>query len=434
MGRYVAIGKALAGVAVACGGAATIAYCTVYTPDLVPEIEAGSGIGWWSGGIDAGGQSCFSAKAPTPSERPAPGDTSEIPPIYLAVGTMRLGSQDPNFQPDAGAWQDLGMNLDNVCTNSPTCGQDNPTVSCKPTVAAISYDGNYCRDNTFGKLEVQASSIPEVGGKYGLNDDAFNCALCTGAYNFLIKVSSYNGGANDDSVRVDLYPSPGLVNVLPWSCSDPSWRVHPCFTADMPWYVRDTAVTQPTGGPSLPDAVLSDPNAYVRDGYIVAQLPTDTLFWFPTIPGRKTDVATAFPIKFVQSLVAGQIKKAEDGTWSIVDGTIAGRSRESDVVQGFRLIGFCDSDPNYTLMQGFLHGSLDILANGQVDPNTTCDAISVGIAFSARQATPGPLIHVDNLVECAGSDAGADGGADGGSDASAADANDDAPSDAAGGG
>ncbi|HEY1959953.1 MAG TPA: hypothetical protein VGH28_30300 [Polyangiaceae bacterium] len=428
MGRTIALAKVLGALALAGGGATILAYCTLYGPDLVPEIEAGSGIGFWSGAYDAGGQTCFSAGEPTPAERPAAGDTSEVSPIYLAVGTMRIGSQDANFQPDAGAWEDLGFDLDGVCTNSPTCTQDDPTVSCKPTVAAIPYDGNYCRDNTFGKLEVQAASIPEVGGKYGLNDDAFNCALCTGAYNFVMKLSHYNGGANDDSVRVDLYPSPGLVSVLPWSCTDPSWRVHPCFTADMPWYIRDTAVTQDAGGPNLPDAVLSDPNAYVKDGYVVAQLPTDTLFWFPTIAGRKSDVATAFPLKFTQAVVAGHVTKAEDGTWSIVDGTIAGRSRESDIIEGFRLIGFCDSDPNYTLMQGFLHGSLDILASGQNDPNATCDSVSVGIAFTARQATPGPLIHVDDLVECALGDGGADAGADGSTDAGA-DATNDATGD-----
>ncbi len=424
--------KALGAIALAAAAATGASYCTIYTPDLVPTIEAGSGIGWWSGPEDGGGgQTCFSAKMPTPKDRPPPSTNTQpdVPAIYLAVGTMRLGSQDPNFQPDASAWQDLGMDLDSVCTNSPTCTQDNPTPSCKSTVTAIAYDGNYCRDNTFGKLEVQASTIPEVGGKYGLNDDAFNCALCTGAYNFIIRISNYNGQTNDDSIRIDFYPSPGLVNVLPWVCTDPNWRIHPCFTADMPWYLRDVGLTGDAGGPSPDNAVVSDPNGYVKDGYIVAQLPADTLFWFPAIKGRKADVPNAFPLKFTQAVVTGNLTKAEDGTWSVVDGTIAGRSRESDIIEGFRLIGFCESDPNFSLMQGFLHGSLDILTSGQNDPNTTCDAISVGIAYTARQATPGPLIHVDDLVECAGQDGGTDGGDGGTTTDAGADATTDAPLD-----
>jgi hypothetical protein len=223
-----------------------------------------------------------------------------------------------------------------------------------------------------------------------------------------------------------MYPSPGLETVLPWNCQDPTWRNHPCFTADMPWLIRDTGVTKDAGGPDLPDGVLADGNAYVRDGYVVAQLPANTLFWFPTIPGRKSDVATAFPLRFASAVVVGQLTKAEDGTWSIVDGTIAGRSRESDIIEGFRLIGFCDTnDPqNYALMQGFLHGSLDVLASGQNDPSTTCDAVSVGIGFTARQATAGSLVHVDDLVECQApsTDGGAGDAGDAGDAGTAGDA------------
>ena len=402
------------------GAAALLAYCSIYTSDQL--APGSSGTGWWSGTDDAG---CFSAKMPTSADRPKPGDTSELAPIYFALGDMRLGSQNPSFQSDPNAWQDLGFDLDGVCTNSPTCATDTPLVSCKPTLAEVAFDGNYCRDNTFGRLEVQASSIPQIGGTYGLNDDAFNCALCIGAYNFLIKVSKYNGTLNDDSIRVDMYPSPGLEKVLPWGCADPLWRSHNvCFTADMPWLVRDTAVTAPTGGPDLPDAVLADPNAYVRNGYLVATLPPDALFWFPTIPGRNAAVATAFPLKFTQALVTGRITKGQDGTWTVQDGTIAGRARESDIIQGFNLIGFCESTDktDYDLMQNFLHGKLDILADGGNDPNTTCDGVSVGIAYTARQATAGGLIHVDDLVPCAtGGDGGTDGGADAG-DAGASDA------------
>ncbi len=407
--------------AFACAaGASFVAYCNIYTPDLVGDSgipEAGSGIGWWSGMQNTDASSCFSAKVPTPADRPPPGDTSEIAPIYLAVGAMRLGSQNTNFQSDLNAWEDIGFDLDGVCTNSPTCGTNDPIVSCKPTLSEVAYDGNYCRDNTFGRLEVQASTIQEVGGKYGLNDDAFNCALCIGAYNFVIKISHYNGGANDDSVRLDAYPSPGLETILPWSCQDPNWRAHPCFTADMPWLIRDTAVTADAGGPSLPDAVIADSNAYVKDGYLVATLPANTLFWFPHNATIDAGVATAFPLKFTQGIMVGKITKGQDGTWTLDDGTIAGRASESDIISGFNLIGFCaTTDPtNYNLMESFLHGKLDILTSGQTDPNTTCDGISVGIAFTARQATAGNLVHVADLVPCS-NDGGADAG-DGGTDA-----------------
>jgi len=404
-----------------------LAYCNVYDPSLLDGAsadagadgpDASSGIGWWSG--PGSTDDCFSAGAPSTADRPdaGGGGTSE-PPIYLAITAMRLGSLDPNNQPSSMAWEDIGFDLDGVCTQSPTCLTNDPVESCKPTGLAIPVDGNYCRDNTFGALEVKAAAIPQVGGKYGLNDDAFDCALCVGAYNFLVRISDYDGRPDDSQVRVDMYASPGLEKPLPWSCTTPSWRNEICFTPDMPFTVRDTAVTQPQGGPTLPNAVINDPNAYVRDGYIVAQLPANTLFWFPGYNAP----ATAFPLSFVRAVVSGRITKAQDGTWTIQDGIIGGVVTEQAILQAFALIGFCQStEPNnYPLMQMYLHANLDILASGKVDPTVTCDSVSVGIGFTAGQATAGKLVHVPDPVPCTpkgqGGDGGVDGGSEGGSDA-----------------
>ena len=49
-----------------------------------------------------------------------------------------------------------------------------------------------------------ASLVPEVSNKYGLSHEKLNCDLCVGHYNFLLRISGYNGKANDDRVRIDL--------------------------------------------------------------------------------------------------------------------------------------------------------------------------------------------------------------------------------------
>jgi hypothetical protein len=417
---------ALGGVVVAL---LALAYCNVYDPSLLTGgsadagtdgPDASSGIGWWSG--PGGTDDCFSAGAPSSADRPDAGAdaAASVPPIYLALTAMRLGSLDLNNQPSTTAWQDLGFDLDGVCTQSPTCPTTNPVESCKPTGLAIPVDGNYCRDNTFGKLEVEAAGIPQIGGKYGLNDDAFDCALCVGAYNFLVRVSDYDGQPDDSQVRVDMYASPGLETPLPSSCGSSTWRNNQvCFTPDTPFTIRDTAVTQPQGGPALPNAIINDPNAYVRAGYIVAQLPPNTLFWFPGYNAP----ATAFPLSFVRAVVSGRITKAQDGTWTILDGIIGGVVTEQAILQGFQLIGFCQStEPmNYPIMTSYLHAGLDVLASGKVDPTTTCDSVSVGIGFTAGQATAGKLVHVPDPIPCTpkgqGGDGGAEGGSEGGSDA-----------------
>lgn len=394
--RAVAVGLLVAlGVAVA--GAGALPACDVYTPALLepqsPPGPAREGIGWWSG---PGERGCFSARAPDSRGRPTGTSAADVGPITLALSSMRLGSLDRSGALDPNAWKEIGLDLDGKCTGTDTCsGADGP-AACAPTVPQVAVDGDYCRDNTFGRVEFQAALIPEVAKTYGLSDDAFNCALCVGAYSFLVRLTEYNGLADDESVRVDLYPSPGLEKVLPWNCADPTWTQRPCFTPDMPWTVQSDTLTIQRGGPELPDSKLFDDQAYVRQGYLVAALPDDTQFWFP---GYKA-LVVAYPVRLQKAVVTGRVVKGTDGVWRIEDGIIAGRARGADLVKGFRLIGFCDKDPNYKLMTDFVAKNLDLLGSGENDPNVTCDAMSVGLAFEARQATAGKVAKVAPLEEC----------------------------------
>jgi hypothetical protein len=388
--------------------------CNVYDPSLLdpvdPGVEPKDGVGWWSG---AGDRGCFSAKEPSVTDRPGPQGDGDVGPIYLALQSMRIGSLNLDNQLDSNAWQDLGYDLDGVCTGSDTCeGADTPP-SCKPTVPQIATDGHFCRDNTFGRLEYAAALIPELSNTYGLNDDQFNCALCVGDYNFVIRITGYNGEPNDDRIRIDLYPSPGLEKPLPWDCSKPDWRTHPCFTTDLQWTIQKDALVEPHDGPDLSDSKIADPAAFVKDGYIVAQLPPDTLFWFP---GYKA-LVVAFPLRVQRATVSAKLGRGPDGVWRLTDGIIGGRTKGADIVEGFRLMGFCETDQNYSVMTDFVNKNLDVSADGANDPETTCDAMSVGLSFTALQAVAGKTATVEPLEECVRrgttvDDAGADASKD----------------------
>jgi hypothetical protein len=384
------------GLLFAC--AAGLHACDVYDASLLatngpaPQ-DRRNGIGWWS---KDDGRGCFTAGAPRPEDRPPPGNPGDVGTIMMAIESMRLGSLDEQNVIDRNAWKGIGLDLDGVCTSSDTCDKD-PVQSCRPTGSAVPRDADYCRDNTFGRLEHTAALVPEISRKYGLSDDGFNCALCVGHYNFLVKVSGYNGEPNDDRVRVDLYPSPGLEAPLPWDCADPSWRTRPCFTPDRPFTVQEDALTTSRPGPDLPDSRYADDNAYVRDGYMVMKIPERTLFWFPGTKG----IVVAYPLRIENGTVVGRIGRGADGLWRVTDGVIAGRARGDDMVRGFRLIGLCETnDANYPLLTEFVTSNLDILADGVVDPNRTCDAMSFGLVFTAIQATAGKLETVPPLVEC----------------------------------
>ena len=91
---------------------AFLVFCSVYTSDLVggtPPPDAGLGIGWWSG--PAG--TCFSAKMPRPEDRPAPvSGGTVVPPITLALRSMRIGSLNQNNKLVLNASQDMPLELD----------------------------------------------------------------------------------------------------------------------------------------------------------------------------------------------------------------------------------------------------------------------------------------------------------------------------------
>lgn len=400
----------------AMAGVAAVHGCSVYDPSLLVEDTTErppgrSGIGWWSG-TDARG--CFTAGVPSPDDRPAPKGDGDVGPILLAVSSMRLGARNEEGEFDPNAWQDIGFDLDGVCTASETCTSDDPPPSCKAGASQLPRDGRYCRDNTFGKLAYSAELVPQVSKVYGLSDDAFNCALCVGAYTFLIRITGYNGEPDDDQVRVDLYPSPGLEKPLPWDCSQPTWTTQPCFTPDMPWTVLKDALVEERGGPDLPASKIFDDQAFVREGYLATRLPEDTLFWFPGYKG----LVVAYPLRIQEGAVVAKLAKGADNVWTLSDGVIAGRARAHDVIQGFRLMGFCETTDkdNYELMSTFVNDNLDVLASGESDPEAPCDAMSFGIGFTAGQARAGKVETVAPLVECVRPRAGpdADAGATGG--------------------
>ena len=408
LGSVVAVASA-----VALGGGA----CDVYDPSLLEPVAPDgpttkNGVGWWSRRAELG---CFSAGAPRPEDRPPPHGDGDVGPIYLALESMRLGSVNEQGAVDPNAWKDIGFDLDGACTASDTCPLDVPPQSCRAGASALPRDGNYCRDNVFARLEHAATLIPELTETYGLSDDAFNCALCVGHYNFLFRLTGYNGEENDDRVRIDVYPSPGLERPLPWDCTQPDWKTRLCFTPDMPWTIQEDVPVEPRPGPDLAPSKIFDDAAYVRDGYVVARLPEQTLFWFP---GYKA-VAVAFPLRIQGGVVTGRLARGPDGVWRVSDGIIAGRVLAGDIVNGFRLIGFCDTnDPtNYEVMTTFVTTNLDVTADGRRDPDAPCDAMSLGIAFTALQARAGGLEAVSLPVECSPSrdrDAGVDGAADAG--------------------
>lgn len=389
--------------------------CKVYDESLlegsgsspVPADQWGSGIGWWS--TQSGG--CVSAGFPTQGDRPKNTPADSIGDLHFAISSMALGSLDRKGEATDGAWKTLGLDLDGLCTTSETCAVEPKTFACA-SVGSAPGDGRECRDNTFGRLEADAIAVEGLGVDFGLSNDAFNCALCRGDYNFVFRISGWNGTPDDESVRLDFYPSPGLEKKPAWQCdlkSTGAWKKNSCWGAKDKWTIQKGTTDGSVKPGALPNALLSDPSAYVRDGFVVGQLPENTLFWFP---GKSA--AWAYPLKLQRAVVVAKLVE-KSGSYAIEDGTIAGRARTTDLVQAFEDLGLCEGHSLYGLMKGQVALNADLLSNGTNVESAPCDALSVGIGFDARPASFGAEAPAVALPGCpTGGDGGVDAGTDGG--------------------
>jgi cysteine-rich repeat protein len=378
---------------------------TTPVPDAAPPVSTfdpltcEAGECWWSRMQDG----CRSAGAPRPEDRPSSeGDgDDELGDIYLGWSRIRLGSSAPDGSPSPTAWQGFGLDLDGVCTNSSTCSQVEDAVSCRSVTRQIPYDGELCRDNTFASLQPIAAQVPEIGGTFGISEDVFNCELWHGSYNVIMRVSGYNGRANDSQVRVDFYVSGGLERQPAWRCPLEDYRdTYPLWRTSATWTIDEDSLSGPIEeAGTLPDSTIADPNAYVRQNYLVARLPDGALL---RLAGDGQPYR-GFPLVVQQGLWIGHLLRGQDGTWTVRDGLAAGRTRKEDLIRSFREVGFCPGlglDPFYDAMVNYVNENADVLAGGEVDPETDCDAISLGIAFEASQITPGSAVALDPLVEC----------------------------------
>ena len=372
-------------------------------PQVVPPKEVTAcdrGSCFWSRMKDG----CQSAGLPGPQYRPSAdrdgADTSstQAEEIYLALNEVRTtATAAPNAPRPADA-KSFGFDLDGVCTSSSTCPEARE-VACRPVSELPPTDEDECRDNALSGLMAVLRQVPDLSDDLGLSESTFNCELRRGGYNILVRITDYNGEADDPSVRVDWYTSSGLDAAPSGKC--PSEQTHPQWTRSARFGVdaRELAAAITDKG-HLSASRVSDASAFVRNGYLVSRIPD----------GAQLRLAgNAKPLRGLALVVqkaywVGRLAKNEADGWTMSDGTFAGRIRVEDLFQSLRQAGFCKQSPADTLFESiksYVESSADVLASGQNDAELKCDALSFGIAFSAQEITPGGTERtLEPLLEC----------------------------------
>ena len=357
---------------------------------------------------------CKTEGAPNEStDRPKSSDPGDsLPPFYLAMNRMLLGSvreqadmTNPSIidlVPDQNAWQTIGFDLDDSCTNSSTCSINDTTYVLQKKCTSggvgsvsIPYDGQNCIDNSIGNLFNLAANANSVGDWFGLTEQDLNCELWRGGFSIVYKISNYNGQYNDDSVKVDMYTSPGLKTKVSWQCRaggviqgafNTSWNTEAPWLPTSHWIIRqeDISLSSQTTGSELPDSRWEDGGAFVRGGWLITSMPDGSPAW---LDGQNTPIP-GFHMTMHRNIMAAQlVKDPQTGLWSMPQAITGYASTANEVLQGFQEMGFCENMcGTWDIVKGYLNTYLDIMSTDTpVTVDTQCNALSYGLYFRAAQ-------------------------------------------------
>jgi hypothetical protein len=321
--------------------------------------------------------------------RPAIDDdpTHSIDDIYLALTNLNMGQVNSKGDVSSSAYTNLGFDMDGVCSGQCLTETRSP---CKP----VSPDGNYCRDNKLGDF-ANVLEFASTGNNtwVKLNNHSLNCTICTGGFNYVLKISGYDGTLNDSSVRIDMYSSTGSESQATYNCEDANlpmpttcWtKANDKFDLTDASFASGQGISTKGGVPSAGAAKLFNSSAFVRDGYLIAMMPQDAELWL----SGKNAVAT-IPMILRYSRIAGKLAKA-NGAWQLTDTVWGGRMRGDDVLAGLPAAGVCNSQ-GVGMVKTTMSSYLDLPDTEQLDPNVTCSSMSVGLTTQWKEASIGIVV------------------------------------------
>ena len=318
---------------------------------------------------------CSHATIPPP---PAKDDdpTGQVPTLVLAV-------RDESVSGTVDGGAPIGFDLDGVCTCFPemTTAHGGSPSCIAPEGGTPACDGDGGVDRQISAL-LAAYTVPTGGA-------------ATGGRTLLLKITKYNGRANDREVFVGFIASPGIFDSTGCPGADdagaspylPTWKGCDLFALD------ESSVLPGTNEP------LSYLPAYVTDHVLVVPPAAQpVLFDVGNTSLVVSGSLLAARLVALDSLLQAIEPPPAVGTLFRMEGTAAGRVRTTDALRaiakgqaisdGGPLCGF----PNFynSVKRTFICPSADIATSPADDfKNAGCDALSLALAFTADPAQLG---------------------------------------------
>ena len=296
--------------------------------------------------------------------RPDVPDSESGDPIVYAVRTMRLGMAKTGVDD----WMNLGLDRD--CMSTTALGQPTQCVLPRPENGK---DGLGGRDNSVGRnFGGLLRLMMNLGTIKSDIEPALNGDLNLGYDGWTITLEDFNHTPDDPRVTVIVRLSEGTTDEL-------GERV------EARWDGTDLWSIDPNSLSISGDPLYLDDNAFVTGRKLVARMPSGIPFEAQVDEGN---------VEFFINELAMVAELSEDYT-QVEQGTVSGVWPLAIAVDqatefGMRF-GLCPPNPLLTTILDTIGQGADIRGDLVPAPESNCNGLSFGMAFSAEAARIGPI-------------------------------------------
>jgi hypothetical protein len=326
-----------------------------------------SGTGGEAGSPPDAGAPPAHAEPPAAGAAHAPDGTGHV---TFAINTVMVGDRDRDGLRDtAGGWKAYGFDLDGWISGAGT--PDGFEGQCAPRLGAsqqnVETDGDLGIDNAFGKL-----LLPTILAADPSFPDEIARGLAGGGTTLLVDLDQLGSGADYTGLTARVYTGAPLGKA-------------PAYDGTDVWPVRSDSLRDPA---QIGDALLSDSDSYVTGDTWVGRFHGVLTVELPWMAGLTMHLRITDPVITME---------LDPARASAGGGTIAGIIATEDLLAEAQAEALqLDSSlcPGTTTVQGLLgllEQASDILVDPASGPTAPCDGVSIGLGFSARRVTLGPV-------------------------------------------
>lgn len=336
------------------------------------------------GGVEAGDEASIQTPADGGPEEagpcgeigipPEPADAAAEggPPVLVAVKLLDFGVDS-----SGGAGDVPGFNLDRACS------VDVSTSTCKTNVLDATFL-RHVKDKSATGLDNASFSLIKYISTFSdlLSPSTINQGIADGKYGAVVRLTNWNGAADDSDVQIEVFPAIGLR-----PREDPSAS----FGPDDRWELD----TRFRVAPSIEASSLKSERAWVNGHTLVARFKE---IYFPIIIDEDPK---PFDIRLSDVILTATLTTA-GGATSLTAGTVGGRWKTSDFLgqvrtiyvedaNGLRDTTLCEPEAVAQVLYGSVKKEVCDARDIRSDSNDTaqlgCDAVSAAMRVETYPVT-----------------------------------------------